>query len=132
MGKIPFETRFSNGVTLEADHLNDMVDEIEKKQNTLISGENIKTINGQSLLGSGNITIIGDGSGGNLSAMTIQDTAQNHHSSDDKAQSGQQIHEPETFRDERREKIVEKVCHVCLLSLKTRTKKPPLLAAFIC
>lgn len=72
MGKIPFETRFSKGLTLEADHLNNMVDEIEKKQTILVSGENLKTINGQSLLGSGNITIIGDGSGGNISAMTIQ------------------------------------------------------------
>ena len=72
MSKIPFETRFSKGMTLEADHLNTMVEEIEKKQGTLISGETIKTVNGQSLLGSGNLTIIGDGSGGNISAMTIQ------------------------------------------------------------
>lgn len=31
--------------------------QLNSKQNTLVSGENIKTINGQSLLGSGNITI---------------------------------------------------------------------------
>lgn len=36
--------------------------ELNKKQNTLESGVNIKTINGQSLLGSGNITIEGGGS----------------------------------------------------------------------
>ena len=47
------------------------------KQDTLVSGSNIKTINGNSLLGSGNITISGGGGGGtdkgfdNLSALTI-------------------------------------------------------------
>lgn len=35
-----------------------------KKQNKLVSGTNIKTINNQSLLGEGNITISGEGSGG--------------------------------------------------------------------
>lgn len=34
-------------------------DELEGKQATLVSGENIKTINGQSILGSGNISIEG-------------------------------------------------------------------------
>jgi hypothetical protein len=33
-----------------------------KKQDTLVSGENIKTINGESIVGSGNITIGGSGS----------------------------------------------------------------------
>lgn len=47
------------------------------KQDTLVSGSNIKTINGNSILGPGNITISGGGSGGtnkgfdNLSALTI-------------------------------------------------------------
>lgn len=47
------------------------------KQDTLVSGSNIKTINGNSLLGSGNITISGGSGGGtdkgfdNLSALTI-------------------------------------------------------------
>ena len=46
------------------------------KQDTLVSGTNIKTINGNSLLGSGNITISGGGGGtdkgfDNLSALTI-------------------------------------------------------------
>ena len=36
----------------------------DSKQDTLISGTNIKTINHQSLLGSGNITIEGGGGGG--------------------------------------------------------------------
>lgn len=35
-----------------------------KLQPTLVSGTNIKTINGESILGSGNIEITGDGSGG--------------------------------------------------------------------
>lgn len=34
----------------------------DSKQDTLVSGENIKTINGESILGSGNITISGSGS----------------------------------------------------------------------
>lgn len=38
--------------------------DILNKQDTLISGENIKTINGVSLLGPGNISIEGGGSGG--------------------------------------------------------------------
>ncbi|MCQ2276354.1 MAG: hypothetical protein MJZ87_05370 [Bacteroidales bacterium] len=38
--------------------------DISGKQNTLVSGTNIRTINGQSLLGSGNITIEGGGGGG--------------------------------------------------------------------
>ena len=46
------------------------------KQDTLVSGSNIKTINGNSLLGSGNITISGGGSGtdkgfDNLSSLII-------------------------------------------------------------
>lgn len=46
------------------------------KQDTLVSGTNIKTVNGNSLLGPGNITISGGGGGtdkgfDNLSALTI-------------------------------------------------------------
>ena len=37
--------------------------DLAKKQNTLVSGTNIKTINGESILGSGNITISGGSSG---------------------------------------------------------------------
>jgi len=36
--------------------------QLSTKQNTLVSGDNIKSINGQSLLGTGNLTITGDGS----------------------------------------------------------------------
>lgn len=40
-----------------------------KKQNKLVSGTNIKTINNQSLLGEGNITISGGGSGGDVNVI---------------------------------------------------------------
>lgn len=44
-------------------YYNDIIqDEIESKQDTLVSGTNIKTINNESLLGSGNITIGGGSS----------------------------------------------------------------------
>lgn len=36
----------------------------DSKQDTLVSGENIKTVNGESILGEGNITIEGGGGGG--------------------------------------------------------------------
>lgn len=41
---------------------------LKEKQGILISGENIKTINGQSLLGQGNITIQG-GAGGDRKSV---------------------------------------------------------------
>ena len=40
------------------------------KQNTLVAGQNIKTINGQSLLGSGNLSISGGGSMPNVLDLT--------------------------------------------------------------
>ena len=43
-------------------------EEVNAKQDTLISGSNIKTINNQSLLGSGNIDIQGGGSGSSYTA----------------------------------------------------------------
>lgn len=42
------------------------VSQLNTKQNILVSGNNIKTINGQSILGSGNITIEGGGSGSTI------------------------------------------------------------------
>lgn len=39
-------------------------DAIEKKQDKLVSGTNIKTVNGQSLLGKGDVAITSGGSGG--------------------------------------------------------------------
>lgn len=42
--------------------------DLAKKQATLVSGENIKTINGQSILGEGDLEISGGGSGGGSSS----------------------------------------------------------------
>ena len=44
--------------------LNKLFSKVEDKQEQLVSGENIKTINGQSVLGYGDITIQGGGGGG--------------------------------------------------------------------
>lgn len=44
-----------------------LAEAIESKQDELVSGTNIKTINGQSILGSGDITISGDTGGGESS-----------------------------------------------------------------
>ena len=46
---------------------------IKGKQDNLVSGTNIKTINSQSLLGSGNIVISGEGGGGTQNVF-IQET----------------------------------------------------------
>lgn len=43
--------------------------QVNAKQNTLVSGTNIKTINGQSLLGSGDIAISGGGAGSKFEAI---------------------------------------------------------------
>lgn len=48
-------------------------DDLLNKQETLISGNNIKTINGTSILGSGDITISGDGSSVDLSNYITKD-----------------------------------------------------------
>ena len=54
---------FTSGQTLKASDLNTMSQGIVDKQDKLVSGTNLKTINGQSLLGGGNITVEGgDGS----------------------------------------------------------------------
>lgn len=50
---------FTAGQTLKASDLNTMSQGIVDKQEKLVSGTSIKTINGQSLLGSGNITVQG-------------------------------------------------------------------------
>ena len=47
----------TNGVTNKAPSENAVFDALALKQNTLVSGTNIKTINGNSLLGAGNIDI---------------------------------------------------------------------------
>ena len=41
-------------------------DALRQKQDKLISGLTLKTVNGNSLLGMGDITIIGDGEGGSI------------------------------------------------------------------
>lgn len=47
----------------EAETLYATIDVVNNKQDKLVSGTNIKTVNGQSILGSGNIAIEGGGSG---------------------------------------------------------------------
>lgn len=51
---------------------------IDTKQDTLVSGANIKTVNGNSLLGAGDITISGSVSWGNITGnITSQTDLQN-------------------------------------------------------
>ena len=69
------ETTVSDNEVVTAAALNDLN---SNKQNKLVSGTNIKTINNQSLLGEGNITISGGGSGdggdgSNITEITEQD-----------------------------------------------------------
>ena len=63
---------FTSGQILKASDLNTMSQGIVDKQDKLVSGTTLKTINGQTLLGSGNIAIEGGGdtiiSGGTLGA----------------------------------------------------------------
>lgn len=57
-----------NGTTLTETHLNHIEDGIFNKQDTLVSGTNIKTINGVSILGSGDLVITGSG---NVTSSTV-------------------------------------------------------------
>ena len=64
-----------NKTTLKAEHLQNIEDgilanesAIQNKQDSLKSGINIKTINGASILGAGNIDVTGPSSGGGISA----------------------------------------------------------------
>ena len=52
-------------------YYNDKIDQI--KQDTLVSGQNIKTINGESIVGSGDITISGGSSDANVQAVDTGD-----------------------------------------------------------
>ena len=72
----------ANGVTVdlseyllksEAETLYATLDGLNNKQDKLISGTNIKTINGASILGSGNITIEGGNSDANVQAVDTGD-----------------------------------------------------------
>ena len=49
----------------------DLVNMGKNKQDILVSGVNIKTINGQSILGDGDIVIVGGGSGGGTSSNNV-------------------------------------------------------------
>lgn len=51
---------FTSGQILKASDLNTMSEGITSKQDTLVSGTNLKTINGQSLLGSVTVTMGGE------------------------------------------------------------------------
>lgn len=54
------DTQFSN-INTQINQLNEIYNDLDsEKQDTLISGENIKTINGQSILGNGDIEITGN------------------------------------------------------------------------
>lgn len=55
------------------DKITDLYSQLNTKQATLVSGTNIKTINGASILGSGNITI----EGGSGTSITVDDTLSN-------------------------------------------------------
>ena len=57
-------------------NISTLLPDISTKQDTLVSGTNIKTINGNNLLGSGNITIEGGGGGGTVD-QTFDGTSQN-------------------------------------------------------
>ena len=51
--------------------ITNLVTDLSSKQSSLISGTNIKTINGQSVLGSGDIVITGGGSGGGVQSAEV-------------------------------------------------------------
>lgn len=54
-----------------------LTNELSEKQDALISGSNIKTINGQSILGSGDIVIESSSSSVDLSAYSTTEEVQN-------------------------------------------------------
>ena len=57
------DARIAEDEEVTAAALNDLAETVSGKQDTLISGENIKTINNISILGAGNITVSGGGGG---------------------------------------------------------------------
>jgi len=56
----------------------DLQNELDGKQDDLISGTNIKTINGDSVLGSGDLVISGGGGGGGAHVLTEPISGQNY------------------------------------------------------
>ena len=55
----------------QSDYIQALETRIGNKQDALVSGTNIKTINNQSILGEGNITIEGGSGGGGISGITM-------------------------------------------------------------
>lgn len=68
------DARLAEDEEVTAAALNDLAETVSGKQDTLISGENIKTINNISILGAGNITVSGGGGGGDYQYYS-EDTA---------------------------------------------------------
>lgn len=72
--EIPFTfdgTNYKTGLLKYTIHSYATTAQLDTKQNVLVSGESIKTINGENLLGEGNIEISGGGSGGsNIVSLT--------------------------------------------------------------
>lgn len=63
------------GITGDIADQEDLQEELSGKQDTLVSGVNIKTVNDQSLLGSGNITIEGGGEDNVIEIVKVNGTA---------------------------------------------------------
>ena len=86
-------------------------DEVNTKQDTLVSGTNIKTINNQSLLGSGNISISGGSSSSNIKSVvyTIDHTTNTDKSvpTDEQIATIQDIF---SFLQNKLTKVVSMVC----------------------
>ena len=57
-----FETETGDIITIDA-AISDLEISVDNKQDVLVSGTNIKTINGETLLGAGNIVVVGSGGG---------------------------------------------------------------------
>ena len=64
-----------NGENVEVKLDDTFVNKVNAKQDALVSGTNIKTVNGNSLLGSGDITIEGGGSGGGAETYDFKGTS---------------------------------------------------------
>lgn len=57
------QNRLSVGLSANTHAPHALLSEVQAKQDTLVSGTNVKTVNGNSLLGSGDLTIVGGGGG---------------------------------------------------------------------
>lgn len=70
-------TNLTSKVNEDSGKIADLVTEMGTKQATLVSGQNIKTINGQTLLGEGNIDITGGGTVDTAMSDTSENAVQN-------------------------------------------------------